>query len=118
MGLAVFVQDGFTITDDIPGVPGLYPTVRITYRPCTDDDVQEYNATPSTKAKAARAAVVLGHLQNQTISIVGVDAAGKETLEPVSLTLDAVGKLHSSLGASIVGRILGYVGPAVVTEKN
>jgi hypothetical protein len=118
MAQSIFAQDGFTITDTIPGVPGLYPPVRLTYRPCSDDEAREFERTPDAKAKAARAALILSHLENQTISAVSVDAAGKETLATAVLTAETFGKLHAGIGAAIANRVLGYVGPAAASEGN
>ena len=118
MGLSVFVQDGFTITDTIPGIEGLYPPVRFTYRPCSEDEAAEFAAVPAARSKAARAALILSHVQGQVVSIVETKPDGTEELTTVALTAAAIGKLHSSLSAGIFFRVLGQIGPSAASEGN
>ncbi|HEY1190382.1 MAG TPA: hypothetical protein VGE74_22300 [Gemmata sp.] len=41
---ALYIDDGYTLTHDLPAVPGLHPAVRIVYRPALDAERKKYDA--------------------------------------------------------------------------
>lgn len=44
MNESLYIDDGYTLTHDIPRVPGLHPAVRVVYRPALDSERKKYDA--------------------------------------------------------------------------
>ncbi|AWM38133.1 hypothetical protein GobsT_37740 [Gemmata obscuriglobus] len=44
MSDALYIDDGYTLTHDVPAVPGLHPAVRVVYRPALDAERKKYDA--------------------------------------------------------------------------
>lgn len=109
MALSLFVADGYTLDATVPGVPGLYPTTRIKYRPAGNDLRHRFaDAGRTTEAGAEIIAE-----QVQSVKVVGDDSPA------VRLTATTAAALHAGLYAAYLDHALGFRGPDVAAmEKN
>lgn len=96
---SLFIDDGYTETRTIPAVPGLYPEMRVVYRPALD---RERNAW-RIKGQSADPAVLDQHLTDliikYTVSINGQELKDK----------DKVTRLKPAIRGHLSDLILGYL---------
>ncbi len=55
---SLFVRDGWTLTTTLPGLKGVYPPLKVWYRPALPERVQEFLQAPKPNAKASLAALI------------------------------------------------------------
>lgn len=95
----LYIEDGYTATRTIPAVPGLYPELRITYRPALD---KERNAH-RLKGQSSDPAVLDGYNTDLIIKHI-VSVNGEEMKEKPK-----VATLKPAIRGHCVDLVLGYL---------
>jgi hypothetical protein len=113
--LSIFTQAGLTLTDVIPGTPGLHPGLEVTYRPLLNGpERRAFEETPAARRDAAEAALMLDRLDSFRPA-----PGNRPEGEPLRMTEEQLGLLWPNLYFNLLNRILGYVGPSLAEqEKN
>ncbi len=95
---SLFIEDGYSATKVIEGVPGLYPELRVTYRPALSRERTAYRA----KLAGADVETVERHeidlIVRHKVSVNGTEMKEKEKLA----------KLRPAIRAHLLDLILGY----------
>jgi hypothetical protein len=94
----LFIDDGYTATKTVPAISGLYPELKITYRPALSKERHAYRI----KSQSADALVVDSH-ETELIAKFVVAINGRETKDK-----EKVARLKPAIRALMVDLVLGY----------
>jgi hypothetical protein len=85
---ALFIDDGFTLTDSLPAVPGLHPAAEMVYRPALARERAAYSAKMGAKDPDALDRYENELIARQTVSVneQPVDKEKARRLHPVVRT--------------------------------
>jgi hypothetical protein len=107
--------DGYVFQGQIQAVSGLYPGLRIRYRPPAPSVLFEWQNTFGAKAKEEKAYEIV----NQQLIDVTVqeEAVSPAEWQPVRLAVTELRELHAGILFGILDHCLGVVGPSVEKQE-
>lgn len=107
-------DDGYVLAGKVPGLRGVYPTIRFRYRPCLPEETYSFlrKEKPTGAAMlAATTEVLKRHLVEWNV----VDAAG----QPVPITEGVLRKVYHPVLESLLNHVFAYAAAdADADEKN
>lgn len=104
---SVFVGDGFDLKGELPGMEGLYPATRFTYRTARGQQLFRWQATPWQAQESVAAEIVCGHLTE-------FEAQNDDgTWEKLTFNVESAQTMHPNILLGVLNHILGYMKPVV-----
>lgn len=99
-----YIDDGYTIDDTIPELPGHYPAVKFSYRPATYRELRRIDAAISAPATMEQAIdATCQFVADHVVAWDVIDSKG----EAVPVTSKAMDRLESVLLAELFNRTRG-----------
>lgn len=102
---AIFIDDGFTQTHQMPAAPGKHPAVELVYRPAPGKERHAYQAKLRTENADAIDQYENDLLFRHTVTVAGAELKDKERAR----------RLHPDIRVRLIDLILSYT-PATVAE--
>jgi hypothetical protein len=95
---SIFLDDGYTASQTVPGQPGLHPELRVTYRPCLGRERLNYRAKLAGGDPASIDAYEIAALVQYKVTVNGTALTSKEQ----------TAKLRPAVRAILLDLVFGY----------